>query len=299
MASEEIDGLYGLPLDRFVPERRALATSLRSSGQRDEATKVAALRRPSVAAWAVNQLVRTQPKALRELFDAGDALREAQDAVLAGGGAAAGLRDVASREREAVDALVDLARGLLDDAGNELSAPTLDRVADTLNAAALDDAARAAVQDGRLERELRHAGFGLGGGLAAPATAPARRRPGAAIRTRERTGKRTERDEATGANRSAEREHAEAERAERERRRAEAERAARERAAAHREARTAEADARRAAERAAKALQVAEERRDRAQTALDEAEAEVTDARARADDTAEAHREARERLDAT
>jgi len=70
-----IDDLYGLPLDRFVAERTALARELRGAGRREEAGEVAALRKPSVAAWAVNQLVRTQGRAVDELFEAVDALR--------------------------------------------------------------------------------------------------------------------------------------------------------------------------------------------------------------------------------
>jgi hypothetical protein len=50
---------------------------------------VAKLRKPSVAAWAVNQLVRTQGRAIGELFDAGDALQRAQSDLLAGRGDAA------------------------------------------------------------------------------------------------------------------------------------------------------------------------------------------------------------------
>ncbi len=42
------------------------------------ANEVAALRKPSVAAWAVNQIGRTQPKALRALFAAGNDLARAQ-----------------------------------------------------------------------------------------------------------------------------------------------------------------------------------------------------------------------------
>jgi hypothetical protein len=59
MVSVELDDLYGVPLDRFVPERAALVRALRSAGEREQAAAVAALRKPSVAAWAVNQLVRT------------------------------------------------------------------------------------------------------------------------------------------------------------------------------------------------------------------------------------------------
>ena len=86
------DALYGLPLDAFVPERDALAKRLRAEARRDEADEIKALRKPSVAAWAVNQAVRSQPKAARALWEAGDALIAAQDDLLAGKGDAAGLR---------------------------------------------------------------------------------------------------------------------------------------------------------------------------------------------------------------
>ena len=95
--------LYGLPLDRFVAERGALAKSLRADGKRDEAAEVAKLRKPSVAAWAVNQLVRTQSREVKALFKAGDQLQRAQADLLAGKGDAGKLRAAAEREREAVD----------------------------------------------------------------------------------------------------------------------------------------------------------------------------------------------------
>src|SRR5688500_1165037 len=113
------DDLYGLPLDRFVAERGALAKALRADGRRDEAARVAALRKPSVAAWAVNQLARTQRRAMRELLAAGDELRDAQEALLAGKGDARALRAAGERERAAVDQLVDAALGLLTSTGQE------------------------------------------------------------------------------------------------------------------------------------------------------------------------------------
>ena len=169
----EPDDLYGLALDRFIPERGALAKALRADKRRDEAAEVAALRKPSVAAWAVNQLVRTQGDGLRELFDAGDGLREAQADLLAGRGDGRTLRAANERERDAVDTLVEAARGLLSSDGHELSPAVVERVADTLHAAALDAGAREQVRDGRLERELRHAGLGLG---ESPGPAPRPRR---------------------------------------------------------------------------------------------------------------------------
>jgi hypothetical protein len=164
--------LYGLPLDRFIPERGALAKSLRAGGERDEAAEVAKLRKPSVAAWAVNQLVRTQGAEVKALFKAGDQLQRAQADLLAGKGDAAKLRAATEREREAVDELTAAARGLLSSEGHELTPSTLERVSDTLHAAALDEGARGEVKDGCLVRELRHVGLGAFGELAAAPPAP-------------------------------------------------------------------------------------------------------------------------------
>ncbi len=240
----DVDDLYGLPLDKFTPERNALARELRNAGQRAEAAEVAALRKPSVAAWAVNQLVRTQRKDVSGLFEAGDALRSAQDDVVAGRGDGRALRAAVERERAAVDALTGAARGLLTSEGHELSQTIIDRVADTLNAAALDDDARARVKDGRLERELRHVGLGVGatGGLPAPAPARPKKQP--------------------AVDRAAE------------------EQAERERAEARAEARATEREARRRLERAERAHNAAAERRERAAQALEEAEADLSDAEA-------------------
>src|ERR1700733_6330495 len=179
MGGVDIEGLYGLPLDQFVPERTALSRELRKAGKRDEAAEVAALRKPSMPAWAVNQLVRTQRRGVAERIEAGDGLRAAQDDVLAGAGDARSLRTAVERERAAVDALTDAARGLLSTDGDELSDAMLARVADTLHAGALDDDAREQVTRGSLERELQHVGLGtaaFGGGTATSAPAPARGR---------------------------------------------------------------------------------------------------------------------------
>jgi hypothetical protein len=249
----DVDELYGLPLEQFVPERTALSRELRKGGDRDRAGEVAALKKPSVAAWAVNQLVRTQRKAVDELFEAGDALRSAQDDVLAGRGDARSLRDAVQRERTAVDALSKAARGLLSSEGEELSETMIERVSDTLHAAALDDEARAQVSEGRLERELRHVGLGglgaFGGG--SPAPAPAKRAP---------------------AKKKAEPGETKKQAAERER---EVREQAKARDEARKEARATEREARRMAERAERAAKIALERRDAAASALNDAEAEL------------------------
>ncbi|HXS45756.1 MAG TPA: hypothetical protein VN751_14105, partial [Solirubrobacteraceae bacterium] len=70
MADDDaVDRLYGLAPGEFVPERDALAKALRADGRRDEAAAVKALAKPTVAAWAVNQAVRSQPRRARELWE--------------------------------------------------------------------------------------------------------------------------------------------------------------------------------------------------------------------------------------
>jgi hypothetical protein len=156
----EADELYGLPLRDFVPARDALAKQLRGAGRRDDAAAVKALRRPSVAAWTVNQLMRTQRQAARELLDSGQALLDAQAAVLGGERPAAGLRAAAERQRAAVDVLSAQAPGLLDEQGRGPSSPTLDRVAETLHAVSLDPELHDDAAAGRLLDAHRHVGLG-------------------------------------------------------------------------------------------------------------------------------------------
>jgi hypothetical protein len=274
----DVADLYGLPLDQFVVQRTALARELRSAGDRDQAAQVTALRKPSVAAWAVNQLVRTQREAVDVLVRAGDGLRDAQSDVLSGRGGGRALRAAGEEVRDAVSGLVNTAKGLLSSGGLELSPATLERVSDTLNAAALDDEARGLVMAGSLERELRHVGLGDGTGFVAAPERPSRP---AATRTPAKTS-----------NREAERQRDAA----REREAAERE-AATVREAALKQARADEREARREVERTERALRAASDRRDRAAQALDEAQDALERARAEAAAATEAHRAALERVD--
>ena len=268
----DVEELYGLPLERFVPERNALARELRATGRGDEAAAVAALRKPSVAARAVNQLAREQPRRLRELFTAGDTLSEVQSKVLAGRADARALSEAAERERAAVSALVDAARALLAAEGLAVSASVLERVGETLHAAALEGEAREPVDQGRLERELRHVGLGMGAGadvVTPPKTRPATGKP----------AKRTA-SEAEGHKQAEAQQRAEADR----------------RARARTQAKTAEGDARREADRAAKAVDAAERKRTRAAEALHGAEETLTAARQAARAAGKAHRKAEREL---
>src|SRR3954447_14378608 len=111
---DEADELYGLPDDEFTSARDALAKRLRGEKRREDADAVKALRRPSVAAGAINRAVREH--GADELLAAGEALRTAHERLLSGDGDAAAVREAMARERDAVR---DLARLALGDGASE------------------------------------------------------------------------------------------------------------------------------------------------------------------------------------
>ena len=106
---DEADDLYGLPLDEFTAARDALAKRLRGEKRREDADAVKALKRPSVAAGAINLAVREH--GADDLLAAGEELRTAHGALLDGSGDAAAVREATAREREAVREFAKLALG--------------------------------------------------------------------------------------------------------------------------------------------------------------------------------------------
>ena len=148
--------LYALPLELFTAERDLLAAELRAAGDHERAARVKALRKPTRAAWAVNQLVRAEPELLEQLLGAGGELRQAHRQAAARRRAEQ-LRAAVRAEREAVDSLVARARNVL---GAPLSPALEDAIRNTLHAASADDQARELVAAGRVVHELRAVGLG-------------------------------------------------------------------------------------------------------------------------------------------
>jgi hypothetical protein len=149
--------LYGLPLDEFTAARDAEAKRLRADGDAEGAKETKALRKPSRAAWAINQAVRAEPGARKDLIDAGERLTRAQDAALAGkSGGGEDLRAAIAAQGEAVERLTDAA-------GRELRTargPQIDRVRETLRAVAGDADLRGELESGTVTRDHEAAGFG-------------------------------------------------------------------------------------------------------------------------------------------
>ena len=142
--TKDADRLFGLPLAEFTGERDALVRKLRDAGRRDEAAEVAALRKPVLAAWVVNQLARHRRAEVRELVRAAEAVKS-------------GRRDADERFRTAAEALGRSARALLADAGRGASDAVLRDVATTLRAAAASDADL--LLAGRLSEPIEATGF--------------------------------------------------------------------------------------------------------------------------------------------
>ena len=176
MDATVLDQLYALPLAEFTRARDELAKELRKAGEKEAADEVKALRKPSISAWAINQLVRNDEIALQGLLRAGERLREAQAKVVSGGGAD-DFRAATQAERDAVARLVRQARPLLESAGHSATDATVDRIAATLHAAAVDDEARELLRSGRLTEDLDPTAFPLIPGGAAPKPRPKTEKP--------------------------------------------------------------------------------------------------------------------------
>jgi hypothetical protein len=166
---QRVDALYGLPIEEFTSARDALVKELRKDGRREDAEWVNGLRKPSAAAWVVNQLARTQASGAGELQVAAQALADEHARLMAGEARADDLRVAADRQGAAIAALLDKAAGLLDPGGHSPSRATLEKAGQTLAALALDDQTRNAFAAGRLTHESRSVGLGLVGATAAPA----------------------------------------------------------------------------------------------------------------------------------
>jgi hypothetical protein len=168
---DALDELYRGPLDEFTASRNALAKDLRGDGEAAAADWVKGLRKPSRAAWLVNQLSARKTDEVSELLELGKELRAAQEEMLAGSADRTKLREAAQREQRTVDSLTRAAEAIGGEHG--AGAQVLTRVGETLQAAAGDPEVAEAIERGRLTRERRAASIGLIG-TAAPPSRPAR-----------------------------------------------------------------------------------------------------------------------------
>lgn len=153
----DVDALFRLPLAEFTGARNALAAQLKKSGRGDDAARVKALGKPSISAWAVNQLYWNHREAFDQLIASGERFHKAQTS-----GKVANMREAMDARREALTQLSDLATSLLRDAGHNAAPETIHRITTTLegiSAYAQRSDARYPGGPGRLTADVDPPGF--------------------------------------------------------------------------------------------------------------------------------------------
>lgn len=143
----EIDRLYQMSPEEFTDARNALAKQLDG----EEARRVKSLKKPNLAAWAVNQLHWRAPAIEAELRKAIEHLREAHGLVLAG--RAVDLAGATTAHREALKRATAKVHEILREAARPITMETTRSITQTLEALRDDGVL------GRLDRPLSPEGF--------------------------------------------------------------------------------------------------------------------------------------------
>jgi hypothetical protein len=202
---DRLRALYREPPEGFIAARDALVKELKSAGRADEAARAKALRKPTVSAWAVDQVSHRDPAAVQELLDAGAEVRAAQQATMSSPANADRLREAGAARRRVVMTLVNRAADVLTESGRSPVAH-VEEIRATLESASVDAELGERVRAGSIDRPVHApATFGDVFGLHAvagevddPATERAEGRPKADEASgRERA--RLRRDAATAA----------------------------------------------------------------------------------------------------
>ena len=154
---DDVDALFRLPLTGFISARKSLAARLKKEGHGDQANRVKALVKPSISAWAVNQLYWIHREAFDRLIATGQNFRRAQSSRLAG--KAADLRGPLDARREALSELTTLATALLEDAGHNPTPDMVRRITTTLEAMSAYASLPDDLAPGRLTQDVDPPGF--------------------------------------------------------------------------------------------------------------------------------------------
>lgn len=154
-----LDALYAGHPEGFIAARDRLAGELRAAGRRDEAREVARLRRPTLAAWALDHLALRAPDGIDALVAAGKRLRRVHEEVVSGGDPRV-LQREAEERRALMASLADEALDVLRTRGGGAPDAHREEIEATLEAVSSDAGVAALVRRGRLTTAApRPAGF--------------------------------------------------------------------------------------------------------------------------------------------
>jgi len=177
VSDDEVDALFTLDPEEFVPARDAIVRRLRKS-DRSAAAEVAKLRRPTVPAWALNVVAREHPREIAAVLKAGERLRAAQEKALRGDATA--LRSATSERRDAIAVVTALVAGVLGDRAPAQAGA----VSATLEAATVDTDVADLLKAGRLDKERSAAAAGFGFGDVGDWTPPPAKKPAKAAKAK-------------------------------------------------------------------------------------------------------------------
>lgn len=155
---DDVDSLFMLPLAEFIDARNKLAARLKQGGSANDASMVKSLAKPSISAWAANQLYWNHREAFDKLVAAGQRFRQVQMSGLAG--KAAEMRASLDARRESLSQLSDLATSSLLDSGHNPTSDILRRVTANLEALSVHASLHDGPTPGRLTHDVDPPGFG-------------------------------------------------------------------------------------------------------------------------------------------
>ena len=147
--------LYALSPDDFIERRQQLVAEARQARDRQLATEIGRLRRPTRSAWLINLLARREPEAVSALLELGSALQDAQQRM-----AGDELRQLSAERRRTVDALARRAVELGGEHGYSAPEGAKQEVGQTLQTALGDPEIADLLRAGRLTQAVTFGGFG-------------------------------------------------------------------------------------------------------------------------------------------
>ncbi|MFF3014329.1 hypothetical protein [Streptomyces sp. NPDC057939] len=144
---EVIDALYAAHPSGFTAARTEAAARAKEEDGPEAARRIKAMRRPTLAAWASNLLVRSQPEEAEQFLQLAQALRSAHHAL-----DGERLRALSHRQHVVIGALAREAGRLAAEAGSPISEPVVREVERILYAVLAGPEASAEWASGRLVR---------------------------------------------------------------------------------------------------------------------------------------------------
>jgi hypothetical protein len=147
--------LYALSPDDFIERRQQFVAEARQARDRQLATEIGRLRRPTRSAWLINLLARQEPEAVSALLELGGALQDAQQRM-----AGDELRQLSAERRKTVDALARRAVELGNEHGYSVPEGAKQEVGQTLQTALGDPEIADLLRAGRLTQAVTFGGFG-------------------------------------------------------------------------------------------------------------------------------------------